>query len=75
MKDKKRIVAGINCRRTITAPMMMKTQRAIPASLKEIPLAKAGVAIKVTRPTTNPDNHDRFILAIPHSPFLLDLPF
>jgi len=70
MKEKKRIAAGINWRRTITAPMMMKIHRAIPASLNEIPLAKAGVAIRVTRPTVKPANHDLFIFAIPHSPFL-----
>jgi hypothetical protein len=45
--------------------------------LKEIPLAKAGVAIRVTRPTVKPANHDLFIFTIPHSPFLLcpPLPF
>jgi hypothetical protein len=52
--------------------MMMKIQRAIPASFNEIPLAKAGVAIRVTRTTVNPASHARFIFTIPHSPFLLD---
>jgi hypothetical protein len=60
---------------TITAPMMMKIHRAIPASLKLIDLAKAGVTIPtrsgMINPTIIPANQDFLPFDIPHSPFLM----
>jgi len=53
MKLKKTITAGINWRRTINAPMMMKIQRAIPCSLKVIDLANAGEVITVINPISS----------------------
>jgi hypothetical protein len=50
---------------------MMKTQRAIPASLKLIPLANAGVAMRVINPTIIPANQYFLLFDIPHSPFLM----
>ena len=43
-KLKKRIIAGISWRRTMADPMIIKIQRATPASLKLIDRAKAGEA-------------------------------
>jgi hypothetical protein len=71
MKEKKRIAAGINWRRMITAPMIMKIQRAIPASLRLIDLANAGVAIRVIKPTINPANQGFLPFNILHPPFLM----
>jgi hypothetical protein len=74
MKEKKRIAAGINWRRTMIAPMMMKIQRVTPASFRLIDLANAGVAIRAINPTVNPANQDFLPLNIPHPPFLLGSP-
>ena len=54
MKLKKTITVGINWRRAINAPMMMKIQRVIPCSLKVIDLANAGELIRVINPIINP---------------------
>jgi hypothetical protein len=44
---KKRIIAGINWSKIIMAPMIINIQRATPASLRLIDLAKAGLDIKI----------------------------
>jgi hypothetical protein len=51
--------------------MMMKIHMATPASFRLIDLAKAGVAIKMTKPPIKLGTNDLFILNISHSPFLL----
>jgi hypothetical protein len=50
--------------------MMMKIQRATPASFRLIDLAKAGVAIKMSKLVVSPLTNDFFPFNIPHSPFL-----
>jgi len=54
MKLKKTITVGINWRRAINAPMMMKIQRVIPCFMKVIDLANAGEVIRVINPIINP---------------------
>jgi hypothetical protein len=71
MKEKKRIAAGINWRRTITAPMMMKIQRITPPSFRLMDLANAGVAIRINHPTINPANQGFLPFNTLHSPFLV----
>jgi hypothetical protein len=71
MKLKKSMAAGINWRRTIIAPTMMKIQRAVPAPLRLIALAKAGDAIKVINPTINPTFNPFIFFSIFNSSFLL----
>jgi hypothetical protein len=73
IKEKKSIAAGISWRRTITAPMMMKIQRATPASFRLIDRANAGVAIKLTKIMIIPVSHVFVPFDIPHSPFLFGL--
>jgi hypothetical protein len=51
------------------APMMMKIQRAVPASLKLIPLANAGDAIREINPTINPTFNPFILFSIFVSPF------
>jgi hypothetical protein len=46
---------------------MRKIQKAIPASLKLIDLANAGVAIRVANPIINPINQGFLSLNIPRS--------
>jgi hypothetical protein len=57
------------------APMMIKIHKAIPASLKLIPLAYAGVAIParsgMNNPTIIPANQGFLPFNIPHSPFFI----
>jgi len=69
MKEKKRIAAGINWRRTITAPMMMKIQRVNPASFRLIDRANPGVAINKDNPTIIVV--DQIFFDITHTPFLI----
>jgi hypothetical protein len=70
--EKKRMAAGINCRRTMTAPMMMKIQRATPASFRESDFANAGVAIKMINPIVIPVAQSFLSFSIQHPSFLLD---
>jgi hypothetical protein len=49
----------------------MKIQRVIPASLKLIPLAVAGVAVRVTKPIINPTKQVFRPSNTLHSPFLM----
>jgi hypothetical protein len=51
--------------------MIIKTQRATPASFRLIDLAKAGVAMRVMHSPAKPAIHDFFSFNMPHSPFLL----
>ena len=71
---KKRIAAGINCSRTIIAPMMIKIHRATPASFRLIDLANAGVEIKLIKPTMKPIVKTFFPFIILLSPFLIVIP-
>jgi hypothetical protein len=71
MKEKKRIAAGINWRRTITVPMMMKIQSVAPASFRLMDLAKTGVADSAITPSTNPVNQVLFPFNTAHTPFLM----
>jgi len=71
MKLKKRMAAGISWRRMMIAPIMMKIQRAAPAPLRLMLLAKAGDAIKVMNPTVNPTFNPFIIFSIFISSLLL----
>jgi hypothetical protein len=71
MKLKKRIAAGISWRRTITAPMIRKIQRAVPAPLNSMDRAKAGVASNVTATPANPAFSASFFLDMSDSSLLV----
>jgi len=64
MKLKKRMAAGINCRRTTTVAMSMKIQRVVPAPFKLIDLANTGEATRVINPTINPTLNPFFAFSI-----------
>jgi len=70
IKEKNRMIAGISWRRTIIAPIIMKIHKATPASFKLIPLANAGVAVKLIKLTIRAETNFFFPFGIPHSPFL-----
>jgi hypothetical protein len=51
--------------------MMIKIQRATPASFREIDFANAGVAIRVINPHISPTSQDFLPFNIFYSPFLM----
>jgi hypothetical protein len=71
IKVKKRIVAGINCRRIIIDPMMIKIHRDVPASFQLKLFANTGVAIRIAQPAANTIIEIFLVLDITSSPFLL----
>jgi hypothetical protein len=71
IKEKKRIAAGINWRRIITAPMMIKIQREIPASFMLKLFPNDGVAKRIIQTTV--DKVMRAFLVFDMCLFLLSL--
>jgi hypothetical protein len=64
------MAAGINWRRTIIAPIIMKIQRAVPPSFRLMDRANAGEAIKVINPTANPTFNPFILFSIVVSSFV-----